>query len=91
VKILSTELYESQLKDILEKYFQDDFNGAKKFKIYLDTLIINIPTKIKKYKQSLLFEDENIKEVDYENFKVLFYHDTENSHFVILSIVSKYT
>jgi len=91
MKILVTQLYETQLKEILEKYFQDDFESAKKFKIYLDTLLINIPTKAQKYNSSSLFNDQNIKEVEYENFLIPFYHNKEESTFLILGIITKAT
>lgn len=91
MKIFSTELYENQLKEILANYFLDDFESAKKFKMYLDTLIINIPTKIQKYKHSALFDDESIKEVEYENFLIPFYYDEKESTFLILGIIKKST
>ncbi len=88
MEILCSELYEEQLKEILEPMLQDNISLAKKFKIYLDTLIINIPTKAKKYKKSIYFNDENIKDLQYENYTVVFYIENNNSY-IIIGIVNK--
>ena len=53
MNILCTELYEAQLKSILQEFLQEDFDATKKFKLYLDTILINLPTKAHKYKKSL--------------------------------------
>ncbi len=87
MEILSSELYEKQLKEILEPMIQDDISFAKKFKIYLDTLIVNIPTKAKKYKKSIYFNDENIKDLEYENYTVIFCIEDNNTSYILLGIV----
>jgi len=87
MQILTSPLYEEQLKEILEPMAVENFEDAKKFKIYLDTIIVNIPTKAKKYKKSVFFDDENIKDVEYENFTIPVFIDGED--YVVLGIVSK--
>jgi len=87
MQILCSELYEKQLKDILEPLVKDDFSFAKKFKMYLDTIIINIPTKVNKYKKSIYFDDENIKDIDYDNYKIVICVENGNKRFIILAIV----
>ncbi len=67
---------------------EDDIVLAKKFKLYLDTLIINIPTKAKKYKQSIYFNDENIKDLQYDNYTVIFSIEHNNTYSLI-GIVNK--
>lgn len=89
MNILCTELYETQLKSILQRFSEEDFNATKSFKLYLDTIIINIPTKAHKYKKSIYFDDEDIKDIPHENFTVVFYIDKEKSTFLILSILEK--
>ena len=88
MKILNSSLYEEQLKSILSTLFPDDFQGAKSFKLYLDTIIINMPTKVKKYKQSLFFNDENIKDIEYQGFTIPFYYDSINNTYIVLGIIS---
>jgi len=87
VNILATELFETQLKSLLEKFAQEDFSATKSFKLYLDTIIINIPTKSAKYKKSIYFDDDNIKDIQHEDYTIVFYEDKEKENYLILSIL----
>lgn len=87
MKILCSELYENQLQDILRELAAIDFDSTKKFKTYLDTIIINIPTKASKYKKSIYYDDENVKDVEYEDYTVIFHMDIDKKNYLILSIV----
>lgn len=89
MRILCTELYEMQLQDLLSEFSKEDFNATKAFKSYLDTIILNMPTKAKKYKKSLYFDDENIKDIVHEDFIIPFYIDKTNDSYLILAIVKK--
>ena len=89
MKIVTTALYEKQLKEILELLIKDDYQAAKKFKMYLDTIIINMETKEKKYKKSIYFDDENIKDIGFQGCTVVFYVDKSNSQYIILGITKK--
>jgi len=89
MKILTSELYEQQLKDILKDISVSSYDEAKKFKLYLDTIIINIPTKAKKYKQSVYIEDKAIKDVEYEGYTIPFFYDEINDTYIILAILIK--
>lgn len=86
MNILCSELFESQLKSILKKYADEDLEATKKFKLYLDTIIINMPTKVEKYKQSTLFDDESIKEIPHEGLTITFHIDTTNNCYLLLGI-----
>ena len=59
--------------------------------MYLDTLIINIPTKVKKYQKSIYFDDENIKDLEYENYIIPFCVENNSNSFTILGIVKNLT
>ncbi len=89
MKILSSPLYEIQLKEILSEIAEKDFNSAKSFKLYLDTIIINIPTKAKKYKQSKYSENPKIKDIEYENYTIPAFIDTTTHEYCLLAIVKK--
>ncbi len=87
MKILTTEKFENELKLILSAMLQQlDCKSAKNFKLYLDTIILNIPTKLHKYKVSSFFNDEHIKEIDYNGFKIFIYEDFLKKNIVLLSI-----
>jgi len=89
MKILCSNMYEQQLKDILESINFIDSKEAKSFKLYLDTIIINIPTKAKKYKQSLYSNNENVKDVEYHDYTIPFFWDKKNDNYIILGIIKK--
>lgn len=89
MKILCTELFEEQLKTILSTFAEEDFEATKKFKLYLDTIIINLPTKAEKYKKAALFDDENIKEIPHEEYIILFFINKISNTYLILSIFKK--
>jgi len=89
MNILCTALYEEQLKVILDKFVEEDFTATKKFKLYLDTILINLPTKANKYKKAHLFDDDNIKEITHEDFNILFFIDNISDNYLILAILPK--
>jgi len=89
MKILCTKTYEQELKKILKSIAEVDIEEAKKFKTYLDTIVINIPTKVSKYEKSIYFYDENVKDVEYEQYTVVFYYDEFNKNYIILTILEK--
>lgn len=87
MNILVTATYEDQLKAIMEDMLQKDSNSLKGFKMYLDTILLNIPTKDKKYKPSKYFDDEDVKDVEHEGLTIPFYYDQEKHTYVILGIL----
>jgi hypothetical protein len=87
--IVTTPLYEKQLKDVLELLLQDDYEATKKFKMYLDTIIINMQSKEAKYKKSIYFDDANIKDISFQGCTIVFYVDNSNNRYVILGITKK--
>jgi len=89
MNILSTPLFEEALHKILKDFAEEDYEATKKFKLYLDTIIINMPTKAQKYKQSTYFDDENIKEIPHEAFHIVFYIDEKQNNYLLLNILKK--
>jgi hypothetical protein len=87
MQILVTKRFEDELKLILKTMLQQlDFQTTKNFKLYLDTIIINIPTKLHKYKTSQFFTHNEIKEIDYNGLKIFFYEEKKSKNIVLLSI-----
>jgi hypothetical protein len=87
--IVSSQLYERTLQAILEPMAHENFDETKKFKMYLDTIILNMPTKVKKYKKSIYFDDENIKDIEHQGYTIPFYIDAKTDTYVILGIFKK--
>ncbi len=86
MNILSSQLFQSQLKEILISLADEDIKLAKDFKMYLDTILFNMPTKAKKYKKSIYFDDENIKDIQHQNYTIVFLIDDKKDTYVILGI-----
>ena len=86
MKILSSPLYQEQLKAILSPVLEHDPQNAKSFKLYLDTIIINMPSKARKYKKSIYFDDENIRDIEHQGYTIPFYMDEDNDTYLILGI-----
>lgn len=87
--ILCSELFEIQLLEYLEQFSNEDLSATKKFKTYLDTIIINMPTKAKKYKESIFFNDKNIRDIEHESFRIPFFIDEPNNTYLLLGMYKK--
>lgn len=84
---LSSELYKEQLKEILELVKDQSDTDTHSFEMYLDTIILNMHTKLKKYKKSIYFDNENIKDIQNQGCTIVFYIDAKNKMNVLLGIV----
>ncbi len=89
MQILTTPLYEKQLKGLLTLLHKQNIQETKKFKMYLDTVIVNMQTKEKKYKKSIYFNDEDIKDIEFHGCRIVFLVDKSNSSYILLGITQK--
>lgn len=89
MQILTSLAFEEQLKEILDSLIEVDYKLAKNFKMYLDTIIMNMQSKEKKYKKSIYFDDENIKDIEFQGCRIVFFVDNSNSCYVVLGITKK--
>ncbi len=87
MNILCSELFQQQLKEILSSFAKEDIKTAQSFKMYLDTILFNMPTKAKKYKSSIYFDDENIKDIQHQGYTIIFLIQEESETYVILAII----
>ncbi|MDP3301439.1 MAG: hypothetical protein Q8S36_05650 [Sulfuricurvum sp.] len=87
--ILSSALFEEQLQEIINGLEKEDSKSAKSFKLYLDTVIINMESKIAKYKPSVYFENEKVKEIENQGYIIPFYIDEGQEAYVLLGIYKK--
>jgi len=87
MNIVFSTLYKEQLEEALKTVKEEDPDNIKNFKMYLDTIIVNMHTKAKKYKKSIYFDDENIKDIQNQGFTIPFYIDEKNSRYILLGIL----
>jgi len=85
---LISDLYKEQLKEALELVKKQNEADVRNFEMYLDTIIVNMHTKIKKYKKSIYFDDENIKDIQNQGFTIPFYIDDKKNIYVLLGLVN---
>jgi len=88
-QIVSSTLFDEQLKEILDSLDKEESNGSKSFKLYLDTVILNMQTKIAKYKSSVYFDSEAVKEIENQGYVIPFYSDEAEEVYVLLGIYKK--
>ena len=87
--VVNSDLFIDQYKNILDSLSKIDLEDTKKFKAHLDTVLLNIASKYSKYKTSIYFQDENIKDIEHRGFTITVYYDENIDVFVILGIIRK--
>ena len=87
MNILYSTFYKEQLKETLRALKEEDETNAKSFELYLDTIIVNMHTKVKKYKKSIYFDNENIKDIENQGHTVPFYLDEKKNIYVLLGLL----
>lgn len=87
MKIVSSPLFRQQLRAILGPLARTNPPAAKSFKLYLDTILLNLPTKAAKYKPSIYFDDPHVKDIEHQGYTIPFYYDEEQRVFAILGII----
>jgi len=88
MNVLSSYLYREQLKEAIALVKKQDSAELNNFELYLDTIIVNMHTKVRKYKKSIYFDNENIKDIQNQGFTIPFYIDEKKNLYILLGIVS---
>lgn len=91
MNVLSSMLYKQQLEEAVVSIKTQPEVDASSFSMYLDTIIVNMHTKIKKYKKSIYFDDENVRDIQNQGFTIIFYRDEKQNINVLLAIVKSET
>ncbi len=89
MNIFISNLYKDQLQEVLKGLDETTSGSAKSFKLYLDTVIINMQSKIKKYKQSIYFKNENIRDIENQGYLIPFFIDETKECYVILGLIKQ--
>jgi plasmid stabilization system protein ParE len=72
MQIIRTVFYGKELKKILEYIAKDKLGASKKFKKKLDEHINDILVFPRKYRKSKYFEDENIRDMIFSGYTVIY-------------------
>ncbi len=87
MKIVKTKKYNYLLKTVLEFIAKDSPIYAKNFKTNLDSKIKNLPNMPYKFRKSIYFNDEKIRDLIYKGYTIPYFIDTEKQTILILGIV----
>ena len=87
MNIVFSTLYKKQLEEALKIVKEEYPDNIRNFEMYLDTIIVNMHTKAKKYKKSIYFDDENIRDIENQGFRIPFYTDESKNIYVLLGII----
>lgn len=87
MNILSSELYKKQLENAIELIKKQNESDVSSFRIYLDTIIVNMHTKVKKYHKSIYFDNENVKDIQNQGYTIIFYIDEKVDGYVLLGFL----
>jgi len=85
--VVSSPLFCRQLEEILAPLVETNPQEAKRFKLYLDTILLNLPSKASKYKRSIYFDDDNAKDIEHQGYTIPFYYDKARGACALLGII----
>jgi hypothetical protein len=89
MKIVCTDVFKEQYKSLLSEYAKIDFEAVKRYKVYLDTVLLNMPTKLQKFPKSHYFEEKAIFDLEHQGHIIPFYFDEKNSTILLLGLFKK--
>ncbi|WP_323588870.1 type II toxin-antitoxin system RelE/ParE family toxin [Aliarcobacter butzleri] len=78
--------YLQKLQSIMEFIAQDSLNQAIKFQVDLDEIIDDIPNMPFKYRKSIYFNDNNIRDLIFKGYVVPYKIDTTKNKIIIIGI-----
>ncbi len=78
--------YLQKLQSIMEFIAQDSLNQAIKFQIDLDEIIDDIQNMPFKYRKSIYFNDNNIRDLIFKGYVVPYKIDTVKNQIIIIGI-----
>ncbi|MDD5158043.1 type II toxin-antitoxin system RelE/ParE family toxin [Sulfurimonas sp.] len=89
MKITRSRKFQINLLITLGHIATDKVSASRKFQKELDTLIKNIPNFPYKYRQSIYFNDKDIRDLTYEKHTINYEVNLENNTIEILNIFNQ--
>lgn len=81
--------FEKRLIDILDYIALDKMSASINFATELEQHILQIPSNPYQYRKSLYFDDENIRDMTYKKFTIVYEVDVDNGELVIFDIFNR--
>lgn len=89
MKIVRSRKYQVNLLIILKYIAKDKISASRNFQRELDELLENIPNFPYKYKQSIYFNNKNIRDLIYKKYTINYEVNLEKNSIEILNIFNK--
>lgn len=89
MQILKSKLYTISLQDILDFIAKDSLNIALKFKKELDKKIDDLDFMPYKFRKSIYFDDENIRDLIFKGYCIV-YKIYEKEDYILILDIKKY-
>lgn len=89
MKIIRSKKYQINLLIVLKYIAKDKISASRNFQKELDTLIKNIPNFPYKYKQSIYFNDKNVRDLTYKKHTINYEVNLEENCIEILNIFNQ--
>ncbi|KIM11711.1 MAG: hypothetical protein KU38_05935 [Sulfurovum sp. FS08-3] len=87
--IVRTQEYQKELLAILKYIADDKISASKKFKKDLDEQIAKIPDFPYKYRKSIYFDDDNIRDMIFKKYTINYEIDVSKNRLFIFSIFNQ--
>ena len=89
MKIIESLHFKNRLKKIAFFIAKDKPSIAKRFVVNLKTQIKEIADMPKKYRKSYYFDDENIRDMTYHGYTIIYEINEDNNSIEIIDIFNK--
>jgi plasmid stabilization system protein ParE len=87
--VIYDPVFSNELKEVLQYIAKDKKSASIKFKNDLERLINGLPNFPYKYKQSIYFDDENIRDMTFKKYTITYEVNLKNNTIEILKIFNR--
>ena len=81
--------FEINFNSILDYIAKDKLSASKKFRKDLFELIKNLPNYPYKYRKSFYFNDDEVRDMTFKKYTIIYEIDLNNNLIIILNIFNK--
>lgn len=89
MQIVRTRKYQFRLMEILTYISKDKIGAAISFQQNLDSHIHILPKHPRKYRRSIYFDDDTIRDMIFKKYTIVYEIDIQNDQIIILDIFNK--
>ncbi|MFT7860441.1 MAG: type II toxin-antitoxin system RelE/ParE family toxin [Sulfurimonas sp.] len=89
MQIIYKKTFEKQLLHIVNYIAQDKVNASIKFANELEKLIFLIPDNPLKYRSSIYFQNENVRDMTYKGYTIVYKVNFQKNTIEVLRIFNK--